>query len=1312
MVKKCLILWVRIVSAFLLFSMIAPNLNAHPVDKQQAVRIAQDFFASAGSSVNVLRSTGLNNQLELADAPTRATLRSAGQGAASADHYYYVFNRGNNDGFVIVAGDDQFPEIIGYSLSGSYNSEMPEHVRSFFQSIQISMDHRLSSGRLASSQPRAALTAPLIGAFPAAVSPLLRQIEWDQTDPWNGKTPRKRDNSGGLVATPVGCVATAISQIMRKWQWPDRGVGSYSYTESDGTKHSVSFNKLYDWANMPEKLVSRVSSWSVEYVFTSEQKEAYSTFCYDAGVGCAMNYTPDFSGAFSQNAARTLRENFRYDKGIKLCKREHYNQEDWERIIRTELAAGRPIYHAGYGRGMNGGHAFVCDGYNAQGLYHINLGWGGYMNGYYNLNIIDPEALGTGGGNGGYNYGQEILINIQPDRNNTSVAVAPDVVGREFTIYKTYNGFKVDAKLELTGDIEYTTSTRLMMAPINGGEGKQVGVYRFSDFTLRRFSARTVSMEAAFTDSNKPAPGTYRVYVEYRTQNGYQEIKHLQGGVSEGVVTVKADGTYEFSTKRLGYNLRIAPGTTPRANISATGKSTVTVSILNDSDDEYSDDLNIQWKNAILSDAITNYRQALQPKLLIGPGETKQVVFNIPTMTFSSGTKLSFRAVGDYINSRGTTTTFYIPLGEFTVDENTSGDEPVVKTYKVSGNFEGEGRVTVSGASDLNAVEEGTVLTINATPATGWELKEIRVNGRVLEGTTRFTVTEDAVIRVIFVKEAAKTARVTTKVIGEGTLSLVGVANPNAVEIGTKVTVKAEAKTGYKLESIKANGVTVYNNMFTLYADTEVVATFVKEQPVVKNHYVHAYSIGQGQFTITGAADLKSVPDGTELTVNATPAEGYELRGIFVNSKEINGNKFVVNAYTTVRVEFSLKSTPAPKTASITTKVVGEGTLSLVGIANPNAVKIGSEVTVKAEAKEGYILESIKANGVTVYNNQFTLNENTEVVATFVKNAAPEVPTHRVFSYCEGYGEVEIQGASDLKAVPEGTQLTVIATPAAGYVLKQIIVNFEPITGNTFIVEGYTIVKAVFEEIETVTNAKITSKVVGEGTVTFPGVADVNQVPVGTKVNVSVQPAVGYKLESIKANGVVVVNNSFVVEGDTEVEAVFVRNVKTHKVTVAQSNYGSIRIIGLTEAELESVESGRELMVMVTPETGYSLRSLYAGTANITTVKKFVVTRDVTVQAFYSYVGNSSGKDDDGQDTNVDNVEVAQVKVYPNPAVDYINVEGAQANAVVRLYTMDGAFVVEVKADNNGVARVDVAHLNRGIYLIQVGESTQRVMLK
>lgn len=184
------------------------QIFARPLREQEARLLAEQFFQK-NTQTQQLRSASLT----LVSAPARTTNGYKLQSTTEPAHYYYVYNRGEAEGFVIIAGYDRFAPYIGYATTGTFSVErMPDNLAAFLQTCQQRMDELAGQVGM---QTRLAPTLPMAGA-PAEVEPLLGGIKWDQAEPWNSKTPV--DDKGKHM--PVGCVATAYAQVMRYYQWP------------------------------------------------------------------------------------------------------------------------------------------------------------------------------------------------------------------------------------------------------------------------------------------------------------------------------------------------------------------------------------------------------------------------------------------------------------------------------------------------------------------------------------------------------------------------------------------------------------------------------------------------------------------------------------------------------------------------------------------------------------------------------------------------------------------------------------------------------------------------------------------------------------------------------------------------------------------------------------------------------------------------------------------------------------------------------------------------------------------------------------
>ena len=374
---------------------IASVLWAKPRTVEQAQILGKSFFAE-------------HSRLRGAPGVSQDTLRlvytaAEQDGKTPQTQYLYVFGRGKSQGFVIVSSDSRAKEILGYADAGSFDpNNMPDNLQYWFAMYEKELEQLANTPEgdfQIATQPAAPTTkAPL---YEASVAPLI-QTKWNQGNPYNLKIPLYDGQR------PVsGCVATAMAQIMKYHEWPDMGTGSHSYTHQ-GITHTASFETTaYEWTKM-QRIYSSAAS--------DEQKNAVATLMYHCGVAVNMSYGVAASGAYSSNVPAALKTYFDYDPSLTYLLRDTYTHAEWAEIIKIELTAGRPLYYGGHGN--YGGHAFVCDGYDAEGKFHFNWGWGGISDGYFELSALDPLDLGIGGGHGGFYYSQVIIAGVQPPASN------------------------------------------------------------------------------------------------------------------------------------------------------------------------------------------------------------------------------------------------------------------------------------------------------------------------------------------------------------------------------------------------------------------------------------------------------------------------------------------------------------------------------------------------------------------------------------------------------------------------------------------------------------------------------------------------------------------------------------------------------------------------------------------------------------------------------------------------------------------------------------------------------------------------------
>lgn len=350
---------------------------------------------------------------------------------------YYVFPNANSKGFTIVSGDDRLPEIVGYSSQGSYDeNNLPEGFVSFMKAYQ-NLYNKVNLGDAEALKNLAEIKAwrnkkNASAASTSAVAPLLGNIEWDQTSPYNNMCPRY--DSVHVAAT--GCVATAMAQVMAYYKYPKQlkaDIPGYVNRWNGIPMEIPTITReegIYDWDNMLPK-------YNKEANATQQQKDAVAKLMYHCGAAVQMNYGPESAASVS---ASKLAKYFGYDADLMMdLNRSTFSLDKWMQIIDTELAAGRPVLYGG--QASDGGHQFICDGKDGEGLYHINWGWSGSQNGYFDLSLLNPEKGGTGSGSSteGYNRLCSMTIGIAPDNGvvDAPLATVPDIKAMNYGFLDT-----------------------------------------------------------------------------------------------------------------------------------------------------------------------------------------------------------------------------------------------------------------------------------------------------------------------------------------------------------------------------------------------------------------------------------------------------------------------------------------------------------------------------------------------------------------------------------------------------------------------------------------------------------------------------------------------------------------------------------------------------------------------------------------------------------------------------------------------------------------------------------------------------------
>lgn len=302
---------------------------------------------------------------------------------------YYAFNL--EQGYVIVSGDDEMTELVGYAENGFFDAENVPPQMQLWLDGYAEYVAAVQSGK-------AKARKILLSDSPSVVVEPLVTTKWNQDAPFNNFAPEYTDDNNNTQRCATGCAATAMAQIMKFHNWPEQGVGHYSYEhQSFGTISSNFSEHVYDWTNM----IDRYNNGE----YSNVQADAVALLMKDCGVSLNMNYGP-VSGASIYSYTPAFKNYFRYSS--RTVNRSGCETAEFTKIITDELQEGRPIIYCGTGE--DGGHAFVVDGYDTNYFLHVNWGWGGYSDGYFDMNYMDPTGLGIGGGSGAFKWNQGIVL--------------------------------------------------------------------------------------------------------------------------------------------------------------------------------------------------------------------------------------------------------------------------------------------------------------------------------------------------------------------------------------------------------------------------------------------------------------------------------------------------------------------------------------------------------------------------------------------------------------------------------------------------------------------------------------------------------------------------------------------------------------------------------------------------------------------------------------------------------------------------------------------------------------------------------------
>ncbi len=589
----------------------------------------------------------------------------------------YIFNSTDKTGFMILSADDQAAPLLGYGDKTVETDAMPPQLiwwlGEYAKEIEgankpqsatntaVTADHTLPG----------AYAAPSAAADRAPIAPMLSTV-WNQDAPFNNLCPRS-----GLKPTYTGCVATAMAQVMKYHNYPAKGTGTGKCTVSNSygvetASYTMDLDVDLKWDQM-------IDNYNGNY--TTAQGEAVATLMKACGYSVSMNYTTAASGAQSNAVPVALVDNFGYDKGCRMLERIHYPLAQWEQMVYDNLRDCGPVYYSG--QAIEGGHAFVCDGYSTDGMFHFNWGWGGAYDGYFRLTALEPEGEGIGGFSGGYNTDQAAVFGIRkpvagselPQLQLTQIgSVTASEDGSRVLLngpWANYNGRAMNAAFSLEFE------------PVNGGQATTRQLYNYTEIPVfQGFS------QFSFPKSymSPLANGSYNVRILTKNEGSDQWLPILHNiNIPDYVVITKNGSSLTYANPTPATLTCVSADFAVPFCFYTTGK--MSVEVKNSTDTEVPANLSV----ALLSGSTVVARSGGSFfDLLPGKSETRTFEF---VMTYSDS--FSFNATYDlalYDTMSGQI------LKKFGTTKTSLGTQPVITCQ----NFTMEGSTTAAALDNIN----------------------------------------------------------------------------------------------------------------------------------------------------------------------------------------------------------------------------------------------------------------------------------------------------------------------------------------------------------------------------------------------------------------------------------------------------------------------------------------------------------------------------------------------------------------------------------------------------------------------------------
>ena len=487
---------------FLFFSFfVAAVLFANPVEPEKALEVAKKFWSYKAENNEPVEFVRCSTD-KMAKAGSRLKLQEN-------NPQFYIFTPENSGGFVIVSGEDKLPSIVGYSTQSTNSAtEMPSVLVEWLGEYS----EYVNDVRAGVVEPSEVQTV----AAGTKIEPMLKTT-WNQGAPYNNMCPTVNGQP-----TPTGCTATAMAQIMKFHEWPKKPTCNINWNDEVVAISS----HVYDWANMLDHYRGS---------YNQKQANAVAQLMVDVGKAIQSNYAPAGTGSNELYVCDALVNVFDYTPEIAIVRRSETTEDAFISLIRENLEARQPVLFSGHSQNISSGHAFVCDGIDENNLLHIDWGWDGSYNGFFDMTYMKPDGTGTGGGDGRYNVAVAIVANIRP-REAGEPNRSGDPTLFYSAIYAPGSTTVVDEYVTnaTSGEVEFRISTSFLnwshssyTAKIALAFENENGEYDYEDIGLSFALSiyKSVGYYIDFTQDISGMPkGVYNIKVCYKGADGAYKV--------------------------------------------------------------------------------------------------------------------------------------------------------------------------------------------------------------------------------------------------------------------------------------------------------------------------------------------------------------------------------------------------------------------------------------------------------------------------------------------------------------------------------------------------------------------------------------------------------------------------------------------------------------------------------------------------------------------------------------------------------------------------------------------------------------------